>query len=192
MREIIRLGVGAADVAVRRSRRSLPPWFITFVNRLKEVKFYCLHVCFVSIRPLLLTETWFSCGNLILVPTRSTIRCLTFSCDWHLISSCTTWIQQQNVENKHFSHCPITACCPQTNRKPYRATMSRQEFLSPHPQESQLRLARADAWLWRLHTACFVSICTCHQESSTPLMPYPGFIYHWPTEAIQWEHIVRI
>lgn len=29
-------------------------------------------------------------------------------------------------------------------------------------------------------------------EGSTPMMPFPGFIYRRPTEALQWEHIVRI
>lgn len=122
-------GLGAANVAGHRSRRCLLHCFITFVNQLKEVKFYCLHVCWLASDPCWQKR---SSQEKILVPTPSTIRCLTFSCDWHLISSCTAWIQQQKVEKKPFSHCPITARCPQTNRKPYRATMSGQEFLSPH------------------------------------------------------------
>lgn len=53
---------------------------------------------------------------------------------------------RQKVKNNHFSHCLITVCCPQTNRKADRVvSMSGQEFPSPRLQESQLRLARADA-----------------------------------------------
>lgn len=138
MREIFRLRAGAANFAVcgfQEESGSLFHYLCESVKRGKVLTF--LYVCLLAShctsctslicssvhlaffrarsRPLL-TETWFSGEH----SGSHTIRCLTFSCDWHLISICTTWIQQQKVKNNHFSHCLITVCCPQANRKPYR------------------------------------------------------------------------
>lgn len=107
-----------------------------------------------------------------------------------LISICTTWILQ--VKNKHTQ--PFLSLFDSTllSSDKQETLPSATHFLSLHPWESQLCLAPVEARLCHCHTACFVSIYTFHQESSTPMMPFPGFIYHGPTEVIQWEYIVRI
>lgn len=102
---------------------------------------HILHFFSTQTRPLL-PETWFSGENS--VPTRSTIRCLTFSCDWHLISICTTWIQQQQVKSNHFCHCLITVCCPQTNRKPYRVRVCQD-------RSSCRRIPKNPDCVWHVH-----------------------------------------